>query len=245
MLKDQLKFSNYDYDGINPKNGHEEENVQPIQREWSPYVNNGGTTLAVAGKNFVVIASDTRLSYGYSIHTRHMTKMCTLTNKTILVTSGMQSDMSTLHKILKTRMVRYVYDHRKSMSTPAIAQMLSNTLYYKRFFPYYTFNVLGGIDEEGKGAVYSYDAVGSYERCRYSSSGTGQTLIQPFLDNQVAKKNQEGVQIEDLSVEEVLSLVKDTITSAGERDIYTGDHVDIGIITQEGIVYETFNLKYD
>lgn len=36
------------------------------------------------------------------------------------------------------------------MSCPATAQLLSNTLYHKRFFPYYTFNLCAGLDEEGE-----------------------------------------------------------------------------------------------
>lgn len=62
----------------------------------------------------------------------------------------MQGDMLTLHKTLKARMDMYVHQMGKQASTPAIAQLLSNTLYYKRFFPYYCFNVLGGLDANGK-----------------------------------------------------------------------------------------------
>jgi 20S proteasome alpha/beta subunit len=37
----------------------------------------------------------------------------------------------------------------------------------------------------GKGCVFTYDAVGSYERTGYSAQGTGSSLIMPVLDNQL------------------------------------------------------------
>ena len=43
-----------------------------------------------------------------------------------------------------------------------MASLLGYTLYMKRFFPYYCFNLIAGLDENGNGAVYGYDAIGSY-----------------------------------------------------------------------------------
>ena len=45
---------------------------------------------------------------------------------------------------------RYAHQHGKEMSAPAIGQMLATTLYSRRFFPFYTFNVVGGLDENGE-----------------------------------------------------------------------------------------------
>jgi 20S proteasome subunit beta 6 len=85
------------------------------------------------------------------------------------------------------------------MSSNAAAQLLSVTLYYRRFFPYYAFNLIAGLDENGyipfllflfvlvgKGAVYGYDAVGSFKRDDYGAMGSGQNFIMPILDNLVS-----------------------------------------------------------
>ena len=37
----------------------------------------------------------------------------------------------------------------------------------------------------GRGAVYGYDAVGSFKRDDYGAMGSGQTTVMPILDNLV------------------------------------------------------------
>lgn len=228
----------------------------PTQHRFQPYEDNGGTSIGVSGKDWAILGSDSRLSRGYSILCRDSPKQIQLTKNCVLVSAGMKADRDTLHKMLKTRLTMYEHQHGKPMSTTAIAQLLSTTLYHRRFFPLYTFNVLGGLDETGQGCIFSYDAIGSYERVFYGASGSGQSLTMPLLDNQVGLHNQtnrvEPFQCpglvpvrDDLTKEEALELMKDAFTNAGERDIYTGDHVDFSIITATGTTTERFELKLD
>lgn len=37
----------------------------------------------------------------------------------------------------------------------------------------------------GKGAVYSFDPVGSYQRDSFKAGGSASAMLQPLLDNQV------------------------------------------------------------
>lgn len=128
--------------------------------------------------------------------------------------------------------------------------MLSNTLYNKRFFPYYTFNICAGLDSQGRGAVFAYDAIGSYERTGYACQGSGQALIMPVLDNQLKSESPLVLPARaggatPLSEAEAVDLVKDCFASAGERDIYTGDSVDIIIMNRAGLRHEALALKLD
>jgi 20S proteasome subunit beta 6 len=132
----------------------------------------------------------------------------------------------TLHKVLSTKVDMYRHDHDADMSTTAVAQMLGNTLYYRRFFPYYSFNIVGGLDASGAGAVFTYDAVGSFERVGVAAQGAGQKLIIPLLDDIVGGKNRVDT-IAPLTVAAAVEVAKEAFVTAGERDIYTGDAVEI------------------
>mmetsp|Transcript_950 Transcript_950/g.2030 ORF Transcript_950/g.2030 Transcript_950/m.2030 type:complete len:178 (+) Transcript_950:147-680(+) len=171
-------------------------------------------------------------------------------DKCMIASAGFDGDRSQLHKVLNFRSVNYEHFHKKPMSCPAMAQMLGNTLYYKRFFPYYTFNLCAGLDDQGRGCVYTYDAIGSHERVGYSCQGSGKDLVQPVLDNQLKAPSilelPPKTAITSLSKEEALETVKIAFSAASERDIYTGDAVEIFTMTeQHGVQKEILPLRRD
>ena len=69
-----------------------------------------------------------------------------MTDKCAITSSGMVADMETLHKLLITKVKVYEREHKKTPSLESIAQLLSVTLYSRRFMPYYSFNLLCGLN---------------------------------------------------------------------------------------------------
>ena len=215
----------------------------PVQQSWYPYSWNGGTILAIAGEDFSIIASDTRLSEGFQIYTRDSPKTYQLSDGLILGCCGFHGDVLTVTKNLEAQMKIYENIHHKKMSCGAVAQLLSVMLYHRRFFPFYTYNILAGLDSEGKGCIYSFDPVGSYERETYRAGGSAASMLQPLLDNQIGSKNQTGVEPEPLTVDKAVSLVQDVFSAAAERDIYTGDGLKIHVISASGVEVRKVTLR--
>ena len=200
------------------------------------------------------------MTSGYNINSRYVPKLFRIgdeeDSRIVLSVVGFAADGNALKERLDAIVKMYKYQHGKPISVKACAQRLSTILYSKRFFPYYVHAILGGLDEDGKGALYSYDPVGSYEREQCRAAGAAASLIMPFLDNQVNFKNMyepgsgeghnlQAKAIEPLSEDHVVALVKDAFTSATERHIEVGDGLQMLIIKADGI-HETFTpLKRD
>ncbi len=200
--------------------------------------------MCIAGADYAIAAGCTRMSTGYEIMSRTQSKLTELTGKSVLAAAGCMTDIVTLRKMLGARLTQYEQNNGKDMSCDAAAQLLSVTLYYRRFFPYYAFCMIAGLDEQGKGAVYGYDAVGSFQLDVYGAMGSGQNFIMPILDNVVAHHHRQDPKV-PLTVEEAISIVKEVFIVATERDIHTGDNVEIKVITKAGIQTINFPLKTD
>lgn len=144
----------------------------------------------------------------------------------------MYADFAALSKQLSARLHMYSYNNGKQANLRAIASLLSRTLYSKRFFPYYTFNLLAGFDDKGEGLVINYDAVGSGDFKKYAVLGSGAQLITPVFDQYFEGYNK--IEKEKLTtVDQYIHFIVDCFESATERDIYTGDSLEIVVLRKD------------
>lgn len=192
-------------------------------QKFEPYQLNGGLVSAVAGRDFCVVASDTRLmDGGYEIYSRSFltsrlwsvdgdmdmdrehdgeangdivihedgsllvsqegqrVKQDTTLVNTWIASAGCSADCEALKRQVRSD-VRAASFWGSSLNVNQVASLLSQVLYRRRSFPFYSFCVVAGVSESG-GSVYGYDAIGSYEQLAVTSAGTGRELLQPILD---------------------------------------------------------------
>jgi 20S proteasome subunit beta 6 len=129
------------------------------------YENNGGTVLALAGDTYACVAADTRLSKGYSILSRKVSRLWEVAPGVWLGAGGCHSDCMAVADALRLAAAQYTESQasdrsedegsRPSLSCEEAARCLSALLYQRRSMPYYAFCVLAGVDKHGRGAVQS------------------------------------------------------------------------------------------
>lgn len=214
---------------------------------FTPYQNNGGTVISISFEDFSILASDTRATTGFAIPSRETTRILKISRNTLLATSGMRVDMLILQEEFKKIVNLWEIENKKNISVSNSAYILSSILYSRRFFPYYTFNIISGKDPRGKNRSFSFDAVGSFESCFAVSSGTGQLFIQPILDSQFEQtfiKDEPSGTITDKIVKNLI-MIKHLFLKASKRNIEIGDGVQIFVLTKKGILIENSILKCD
>lgn len=148
--------------------------------------------------------------------------------------SGCSTDCCQLQRTVRSDFRAASYFGQISRSNPdQVANMLSQTLYERRGFPYYAFCVVSGLDVVRRkggggggddyycGKAYVYDAIGSFERVAVAAAGTGRELLQPILDRMFEARSDN--RMVDGTANEAVETLCRAYRSVSEREIGVGD----------------------
>tara|TARA_Y100000310_G_scaffold184417_1_gene184547 strand:- start:22 stop:663 length:642 start_codon:yes stop_codon:yes gene_type:complete len=190
----------------------------------------GTTTVAIVCKDGIVLAADKRATAGYLIAHKKFDKIMSVTDNISVTVAGTVSDVQLLVKYLKAELrLKQLRNHRQ-VTVKEGANLLGNFVYgnIRKFstIPGVAHFLVGGKDDSG---VHLYDLSpdGSIADIDdYVSSGSGSVMAYGVLETLYKK---------GLSVEEGVKLAGKAVNAAVQRDIASGNGIDIVTITKEGI----------
>lgn len=93
---------------------------------------NGGSVIAMRGKNCVAIANDLRLGNQALTVACNFDKVFSVTDKTYIGLPGLASDVDTLRERFRYRINMYKMKEERTIEPKTFAHLVSSTLYEKR-----------------------------------------------------------------------------------------------------------------
>ena len=182
----------------------------------------GTTTVGFACKDGIIIATEKRATMGSLVANKGADKLFQLDDKIGATIAGTVSHAQSLMDVLKAEISLYKLKNDKEMSIDALAVLTSNLL---KSSPFMVQTIIGGIDKDGA-KLYSLDPSGSYIPDDCISTGSGSPYAYGVLEDRYSK---------DLTVEEGRKVAIKALTSAMERDVFSGNGIRLATITEDGM----------
>ena len=193
-------------------------------------IKTGTTTIGIVCKDGLILAADKRATSGYLISWKKFDKIITITENVAVTVAGTVSDVQLLVKYLKAELKLKDIRTGRETTVKEAASLLANFVYNNirklSLIPGISHFIVGGKDSSGF-HLYDLSPDGSIvEVDDYISSGSGSVMAFGVLETLFKK---------GLSVDEGVKLAAKGINAAVQRDIASGNGVDIVTITKDGI----------
>ena len=190
----------------------------------------GTTTIGLVCKDGIVLAADKRATAGYFIANKKVEKIIKITGDIAVTIAGTVSDIQLLAKLIKAELKLKELRTGKINTVKEAANLLAGIVYQniRKFslIPGITHFIVGGKDTEGF-HLYDLSPDGSItEIDDYVSSGSGSYLVYGLLEAEY----KPGIKVEDAT-----KLAVQGINSAINRDIASGNGMDVYTITDKGV----------
>ncbi len=194
-------------------------------------VKTGTTTVGLICKEGIVLAADTRATAGYMVVDKKAQKIYQIFDNIAVTIAGTVSDVQLLIKLLKAELNLKRYRTNRVMvnvreSANLLADMVYNNIRKYSLIPGISHFIIGGFDQQGL-ELYDLYPDGSLTKVEdYVSSGSGSVFAYGVLESQYKK---------DMLISEAHKLAVKAMNAALQRDIATGNGIDVVLITSKGI----------
>ncbi|HUO41752.1 MAG TPA: archaeal proteasome endopeptidase complex subunit beta [Methylomirabilota bacterium] len=188
----------------------------------------GATTVGVICKDGVILASERRVNYGYFVMSKSGKKVFKIADKIGAACAGIVADMQILTREVTAHLNIYSFEREQTVTVRTAAKLMGSLLFERRYFPYLTQTIVGGIDETGA-KLFVLDPLGSVIEDKYTAVGSGSEIAMGLLESDFK---------EGMSVDDAKGLVRKAIKAGSARDIASGEGLDMLIITDKGALEE-------
>ena len=186
----------------------------------------GTTTLGLTTEEGVVLAADKRAALGGRlVSNKHAKKIYSLDDSIGLTIAGSVGDAQKVVRIMRSQLNMKKLE-TKELSVKGAGTLLANILHANKMMPFMNQFILGGLDDENEGVVYSLDPAGGLMgHDDYTATGSGSQMAFGVLEDGFEK---------GLDHEEGKELAIRAVQSAMERDTASGNGVMVAEITEDG-----------
>jgi proteasome beta subunit len=189
----------------------------------------GTTTVGVVCKDGIVLAADKRATAGFVVNKRAK-KIHTIAPFMAVTMAGLVSDAQLLVKLIRAELKLKDLQTNRASNVKEAANMLAGMLYANlrkmSMVPGIVSFLLGGKDADGF-QLYDLGIDGSIQDVvDYVSDGSGCVFALGVLETLYKK---------GLAVEEGVKLAVKAVNAALQRDIATGNGIDVVVISDKGV----------
>jgi proteasome beta subunit len=190
----------------------------------------GTTTVALVCKDGIVLSADKRATSGYLVSFKKFDKIMQITDSIAVTVAGTVSDVQLLVKYIKAELrlkkIRTGRENTVKEAANLLGSLVYNNIRRMSMIPGISHFLIGGKDEFGY-HLYDLSPDGSIVEIEdYVSSGSGSVMAFGVLET-LFKNN--------LTVEEGIKLAVKSVNAAIQRDIASGNGLDVVTITKDGV----------
>ncbi|OBZ83109.1 putative proteasome subunit beta type-3 [Choanephora cucurbitarum] len=198
---------------------------------------NGGSVVAMVGKDCVAIAADKRLGAQFMTVSTEFQKMFRATEKSFVGLPGLATDVLTLADRFRFKTNMYKMREEREMEPKTLAHMVSSTLYERRFGPYFVEPVIAGLGKDNKPFICAMDLIGCINFAKdFVVSGTASSNLYGMC---------ESLWEPDLEPEDLFETISQALLNAQDRDALSGWGAVVHVITPTEIITRTLKSRQD